>query len=78
MADPAALKAAYRVLNHGKVTMTHLLRPHIQQAFEVARMYPVVLFIEDTTELDYTSRRHTTGLGPIGNGGTEVSAVVSH
>lgn len=68
LADPAALKAAYRVLNHRRVTMAQLLKPHCQQTLAAARQQPVVLFIEDTTELDYTAHPETTGLGPIGNG----------
>ena len=68
MADPGALKAAYRVLNHGKVTMEQLLTPQCHQTLAAARRHPVVLWIEDTTELDYTTHVQTTGLGPIGNG----------
>ncbi len=68
MADPAALKAAYRVLNHEKVTMEQLLTPQFQQTRDAARLHPVVLFIEDTTELDYTTHPQTRGLGPVGNG----------
>jgi hypothetical protein len=29
---------------------------------------PIVLFIQDTTELDYTSKKRTQGLGHIGDG----------
>jgi hypothetical protein len=68
MADPALLKAAYRLLNHERVSMAQLLLPHRQQTLAAARQQPVVLFIEDTTELDYTTHPETTHLGPIGNG----------
>lgn len=63
-----ALTAAYGVLNNPKVTMEALLAPHCHQTLEEARRLPLVLMTEDTTELDYTAHRCTTGLGPIGDG----------
>ncbi|MDH7561732.1 MAG: IS4 family transposase [bacterium] len=70
MEDPAALKAAYRLLNnpHPKVSLKTLLTPHCQQTLAAARQVPLVLMVEDTTELDYTAHPSKTGLGPIGNG----------
>ncbi len=35
--------------------------------FEIFNDEGVVLFIQDTTPVDYGSHNHTTGLGPIGN-----------
>jgi hypothetical protein len=68
MKDPAALEAAYRLLNHPYVTMEDLLAPHLQQTRCEAGEYELVLFVEDTTELDYTAHPSKTGLGPIGDG----------
>jgi hypothetical protein len=64
----AALNAAYRLLNHPGVSMSKLLEPHLQQTLGQARAAPVVLWVEDTTELDFTPHPHTQGLGPIGDG----------
>lgn len=58
--------AAYRLFDNDKVTMEKMLAPHKEAT--VARMgqHAVVLCIEDTTEVDYSSRKETTkGLGPL-------------
>lgn len=62
------LKAAYRILNNAAISLTALLEPHRQQTLQQARAEAVVLFPEDTTELDYTAHGSTSGLGPIGDG----------
>lgn len=63
----SALVGAYRLLNQPEVTMDALLAPHRQQTLGAAGDPPVVLFVEDTTELDFTAHPQTTGLGPVGN-----------
>ncbi len=68
MQSRAALCGAYRVLNHPHVTMAALLAPAIRQTLEAARSAPLVLLVEDTTELDYTAYPSKQGLGPLGNG----------
>src|SRR5579875_2553794 len=64
------LKAAYRLLNEPDVTHAALSTPHWEQTRADAATTEggPVLFIQDTTELDYTPHRHTAGLGPIGDG----------
>lgn len=62
------LKAAYRLLNNKAVSLAALLEPHRQQTLEQAGEQAVVLFPEDTTELDYTAHPSKQGLGPIGDG----------
>jgi hypothetical protein len=66
--DPAALKAAYRLLHEPDVTAAALSAPHRAQTLAAARDEAVVLLVQDTTELDYTHHRATADLGPIGNG----------
>lgn len=68
MKDPAALEGAYRLLNHPYVSMDDLLAGPLQQTRRMAEEYDLVLFVEDTTELDYTAHASKTGLGPIGDG----------
>ena len=68
MQNPAALKAAYRLLNNPQVTMDGLLQPHWEQTRTAARWAAVVLLVQDTTELNYTAHRNKTGLGPVGDG----------
>jgi hypothetical protein len=62
------LEAAYRVMDNRHFSMLDLLKPHCQQTLEEARQQEVTLWVEDTTELDYTAHASKTGLGPIGNG----------
>ena len=64
----AALDGSYRLVNNPRVAMETLLAPHVQQTRAAAGCYPVVLLVEDTTELDFTAHAATRGLGPIGNG----------
>jgi hypothetical protein len=68
MADWAALRDAYRLLSNPAVTLAHLLAPHCQATLAAAAQAPLVLFVEDTSELDYTAHRSMTGLAPIGDG----------
>jgi hypothetical protein len=68
MQNASELEAAYRLLNNRHVNMADLLKPHCMQTLAAAREQSVVLWVEDTTELDYTAHPSTKGLGPIGNG----------
>jgi len=62
------LKAAYRFLDHLEFGLAEIQQPHRQRTLEVCRQPGEYLLIEDTTELDYSSHRHTEQLGFIGNG----------
>lgn len=62
----AELKAAYRFLNTEEITHESLQRNHRQKLLKAAAQEDTVLFIQDTSELDYTSHRATKNLGPIG------------
>jgi Transposase DNA-binding len=64
----ADLKAAYRLLNAPDVTHAALSTPHWTQTRAAASGPEPVLFLQDTTELDYTAHPHTSGLGHIGDG----------
>lgn len=63
------LKAAYRLLSHRQVDPQAIQRPHRQQTLAACVEHAVVLCVQDTTELDFTSHRKVTNLGQIGNGG---------
>jgi hypothetical protein len=63
------LKAAYRLLNEADVTHEKLSKQHWNSSLEAAKgQAGVVLFIQDGSELNYSSHPATNGLGPIGNG----------
>ena len=63
------LKAAYRLLNEEDVTHRALSEPHWRVTREQTAALDggVVLFVQDTSELDFTSHPQTSGLGHIGN-----------
>jgi hypothetical protein len=64
------IRAAYRLFAEDDVTHTALIQPHISATKHSAteKKSNVVLFIQDTTELDYTHHRQVKGLGHIGDG----------
>jgi hypothetical protein len=61
----AEVKAAYRFLEHPKVTVSKVLTPHLQATAERARQHPVVLAVQDTTSLDFTDKAVGAALGPL-------------
>jgi hypothetical protein len=62
------LKAAYRLLNSKSVSHKKFQEKHWQNTInEAINGNKVVLYIQDTSELDYSSKKATTGIGPIGN-----------
>lgn len=61
----ASLKAAYRFFNEQDVTFDALQHAHRYQVIQQARQGDITLFIQDGSELDYSS--HNVELGPIGN-----------
>jgi len=68
MSDWAESKAAYRLLSCDKVTFNVVQLPHRKKTKQLARKSSLpVLFIEDTTALDFTSHSKKKGLGPIGD-----------
>ncbi len=67
LADPAALKATYRLLANDAVDAQAILAPHAAQT-RAAATGGVTLLVQDTTTLDFTAHPATTDLGPIGTG----------
>jgi Transposase DNA-binding/Transposase DDE domain len=65
------LKAAYRLLAQADVTHTALSQPHWRATQIEAKLCDssVVLFVQDLSQLDYTSHINTANLGHIGDGG---------
>jgi Transposase DNA-binding/Transposase DDE domain len=60
-------KALYRLLNEPDVTFAELMQPHWDQTRRQMETLPVVLLVQDSTDLDYTHHPRTSGLGPIGD-----------
>jgi Transposase DNA-binding len=60
-------KALYRLLDEPDVTFAALMQPHLQQTREQANAPPVVLLVQDTTDIDLSHRHKISGVGQIGN-----------
>src|SRR2546421_9631726 len=60
-------KALYRLLDEPDVSFAALMQPHLQQTREHANASPVVLLVQDTTDIDVSHRRKISGVGHIGN-----------
>ena len=67
--DWASLKATYRLLENPAVTHEALLAGHVASTWErvAASGAAVVLAIQDTSELDFTTHAATSGRGQVGN-----------
>ena len=62
----AKTKAAYRFLDHPRVTMQGLLQSHYQATAQRVAAEKVVLAVQDTTSLNYSAHPATEMLGLIG------------
>jgi len=63
----AETAAAYRFMSNERVSEQNILAPHIQSTKERMRQEKLVLCIEDTTELDFTSHKAVASqFGPLG------------
>lgn len=62
------MKAAYRLLETPEVSREAILAPHCARVRAECRAAGDYLFIEDTTDLDFSSHAAAEDLGPIGDG----------
>lgn len=65
--DRATLKAAYRFFDNAAIDPPTLLDSHVDATLARLATVPLVLAVQDTTELDWTAHQATTGLGPLGH-----------
>lgn len=61
----AKTKAAYRFFANERVSMDKVLRAHVESTIERVKGHEVVLAVQDTSSLNYTTHRATEGMGPI-------------
>ena len=64
----AKTKATYRFLNNDKVSPENILAPHQHATTKRVGQEQIILAIQDTSTLNYTSHPETQGLGHIGTG----------
>lgn len=59
-------KAAYRLFANENVTLQKILDPHAERTIERIAKQPVALIIQDTTELDFTTKKKkNSDVGPL-------------
>lgn len=62
----AETQAAYRFFDQSRVDEQAILAPHREATLRRIQKHPVVLLVQDTTELDYTRAREIIhGAGPL-------------
>jgi hypothetical protein len=61
----AKTKAAYRLLDHPRVNLHSVLQSHYEATARRSRSHPVILAVQDTTDLNYSAHPATELLGPI-------------
>ena len=62
----AETHAAYQFFDHDAVDEFQVLAPHRRATLERMKSFPVVLLVQDTTELDYTRiKQKLAGAGPL-------------
>lgn len=69
----AKTKAVYRFCAHPDVSMEAILRSHYESSLSRAAQHPLVLAIQDTTALNYTTHSACEELGPIGSFGAQAT-----
>ncbi len=73
----AKTKAAYRFFENANVDMQTLVRSHIESTIERLRPYPVILAVQDTTTLTYTTHP-PDGAGPINTSQNSAVGLLLH
>lgn len=71
-------KGAYRCLSHETVEVQELLAAHRQAVVQRAGREQVVLAVQDTTTLNFSSHPQTVGLGPVGNNRDQTIGLLLH
>jgi hypothetical protein len=64
----AATKATYQLFANPKVTAKAILDTHRLNTIKRMERYPITLSIQDTSAIDYSTHKATTGLGPFTSG----------
>jgi len=76
--NAAETKAAYRFLANDAIAAEDLRQAHHQATLERVRQHRVVLAVQDTTALNYSTHPQTTGLGPLGSHSPKTIGLLLH
>src|SRR6266853_3087848 len=63
--DGGMLKAAYRFFDNDAIETQDMLQSHIESTYRRLDQVPLVLAVQDTTEVNWTGQPATQGLGPL-------------
>ena len=63
----AMRQAAYRFFSHDDIAPQDFLYSHSESTYSRLAKVPLVLAVQDTTEVDWTGHPATTGVGPLGH-----------
>src|SRR5438552_3255296 len=74
----AKAKAAYRFFDHNGIDPQAILTSHVQATLQRVAAHPIVLCVQDTTSLNYSTHPQTKDLGPIGNNRTKTIGLLLH
>lgn len=74
----AEAKGAYRFLANDRIDPGSIRQAHRQAMLERVRAYPVVLAVQDTTALNYSTHPKTQGLGPLGSPSAKIIGFFLH
>lgn len=74
----AKTKAAYRFLDHSETSMEKLLKPHYEATQRRVAAERLVLAVQDTTSLNYSTHPATENLGPIGSSEEGIIGLLVH
>lgn len=71
-------KAAYRLFDHKKAALQNILALHIEATTSRIAREKVVLALQDTSSLNYSTHPATENLGPIGSSPTGIIGLMLH
>ena len=74
----AATKASYRFFSQEGVTASQIMSSHREATLERMGEESLVFAVQDTTYLNFTTHRQTSGLGPIGNNADKTIGLMVH
>lgn len=63
--DGASLKAAYRFFDNADIAHEKILAAHVVSSIRRMRGHKVILAVQDTSFIDYSTHLATAGLGPL-------------
>jgi hypothetical protein len=72
------IKAAYRFFDNDSVKPEQLLLAHSQATVRRMQQHSLVLAVQDTTSLNYSTHPQTEGLGPISNNADKTIGLLVH